>query len=46
MVYLIKKLDFEETPLASASLAQVHRAKLKTTGEEVAVKVQHKWIRE
>ena len=38
-------IEFDEIPLASASLAQVHRAKLRT-GEEVAVKVQHKWIRE
>ena len=38
--------DFEEVPLASASLAQVHRAKLKSTGEIVAIKVQHKWVKE
>ena len=39
-------IDFEQEPLASASLGQVHRAKLKSTGELVAVKVQHKWIKE
>jgi ubiquinone biosynthesis protein len=32
--------EFEPRPLASASIGQVHRARLKT-GEEVAVKVQH-----
>jgi len=31
----------EETPIASASIAQVHKARLKNSGEIVAVKVQH-----
>lgn len=31
--------DFESTPLASASIAQVHAAKLKSSGQEVVVKV-------
>ena len=39
-------LSFEEKPIASASLGQVHKARLKTTGEVVAVKVQHRWIKE
>jgi ubiquinone biosynthesis protein len=35
--------DFEETPIASASIGQVHRARL-LTGERVVVKVQHPGI--
>ncbi|MFH2092167.1 MAG: AarF/UbiB family protein [Pseudomonadota bacterium] len=37
-------LSMEETPFASASIGQVHRAKLKT-GETVAVKIQRPGIR-
>jgi predicted unusual protein kinase regulating ubiquinone biosynthesis (AarF/ABC1/UbiB family) len=37
--------EFESTPMASASLAQVHRARLRD-GREVAVKVQRPDIRE
>ncbi|XP_005187378.1 aarF domain-containing kinase 1 isoform X2 [Musca domestica] len=36
--------DFEREPLGTASLAQVHKAKLKT-GEVVAVKVQHPYVK-
>lgn len=36
---------FSEVPVASASIGQVHRARLKT-GEEVAVKVQHDGIQQ
>ena len=35
--------QFEDAPLASASIAQVHRARLHT-GEDVVVKVQHAGI--
>ena len=38
--------EFDEHPIASASLAQVHLATLKSTGERVAVKVQHEGLRE
>jgi ubiquinone biosynthesis protein len=37
--------EFDETAMAAASVAQVHRARLRT-GEEVAVKVQRPGIRE
>ncbi|KAL1586701.1 hypothetical protein WHR41_04638 [Cladosporium halotolerans] len=33
--------EFNRRPIGTASLAQVHMAKLKGTGESVAVKVQH-----
>ena len=38
--------DFEKEPIGAASLAQVHRAKLKGTGTDVAVKVQHPSLKE
>ncbi|KAI8873705.1 ABC1-domain-containing protein, partial [Ramicandelaber brevisporus] len=37
--------DFERVPIASASIAQVHCAKIKGTNEKVAVKVQKLAIR-
>ena len=37
--------DFCDHPIASASIGQVHRARLKT-GEEIVVKVQHDGIAE
>jgi ubiquinone biosynthesis protein len=37
-------VDFDSTPLASASIGQVHRARL-PSGEDVVVKVQHAGIR-
>lgn len=39
------KSEFDEKPLSSASIAQVHEAYLKN-GEKVAVKVQHEWLQE
>lgn len=38
--------SFEEVPIGSASIAQVHRARLKATGEDVVVKVQRRGIYE
>jgi len=38
--------DFNPIPIASASLAQVHIAYDKTTGRKLAVKVQHRGLRE
>lgn len=37
--------ELDETPIASASIGQVHRGRL-VTGEEVAVKVQHPGVAE
>lgn len=37
--------EFSEVPIAAASVAQVHKARLRSTGEEVAVKVQRPSIR-
>lgn len=37
--------EFDEKPLGVASLAQVHKATLKSSGEVVAVKVQHRYVK-
>ena len=36
--------SFDATPIGVASLAQVHKATLKQTGEVVAVKIQHPFL--
>ena len=38
--------EFDETPLGSASIGQVHRARLRSDGAEVAVKVQYPEVRD
>ncbi|KAK3845108.1 MAG: ABC1 family-domain-containing protein [Linnemannia gamsii] len=38
--------SFDLTPIGVASLAQVHKATLKETGEQVAVKIQHPALNE
>lgn len=37
----LAELEIDHTPLASASLGQVHRAKIIATGEEIALKIQY-----
>ncbi|KAL0490287.1 aarF domain-containing protein kinase [Acrasis kona] len=39
-------VDFDEKPLASASIAQVHVARLRENNEKVAIKIQHPRLRE
>ncbi|CAJ1458948.1 unnamed protein product [Effrenium voratum] len=36
--------DFDFEPVASASIAQVHKATMKETGQQVAVKLQHEGV--
>ncbi|XP_050428644.1 aarF domain-containing kinase 1 [Adelges cooleyi] len=36
--------EIDPKPLGAASLAQVHKAKLRSTGESVAIKVQHSYV--
>jgi aarF domain-containing kinase len=38
--------EFDPEPIGVASLAQVHRARLRTTDQEVAVKLQHPFLDE
>jgi ubiquinone biosynthesis protein len=37
-------VDFQETPFAAASICQVHKARLRDSGLEVAVKVQRPYV--
>lgn len=38
--------DFDDVPLAAASLGQVHRARLRGSGERVAIKIQRPRLRD
>lgn len=38
---LLNQLEIETEPLASASMGQVHRARLKKTGESLVIKIQY-----
>jgi len=38
--------EFSDKPLGTASLAQVHKARLKQDGRVVAVKIQHPLVRD
>jgi len=38
-------VEFDRNPVSAASIAQVHIARLKN-GQKVAVKVQHRWLKE
>ena len=38
---LLDKLEIEKTALASASMGQVHRARIKATGESIVLKIQY-----
>jgi len=44
--YFKKNTEFNEQPIKSASIAQVHVGVLRENNKKVAVKVQHKWLRE
>ncbi len=38
---LLNELDIEETSVAAASIGQVHRGKIKASGQTVAIKIQY-----
>ncbi|MEE3078169.1 MAG: AarF/ABC1/UbiB kinase family protein [Bdellovibrionota bacterium] len=42
--HFFNELVIEESPLAAASIGQVHRAKIKESGEDIVLKIQYKGI--
>lgn len=42
----VAELDIEQTPVAAASIGQVYRAKIRATGETIALKVQYPGVEE
>ncbi len=42
----LKQLEIDPAPLAAASLGQAHRARIKTSGEEVVLKIQYPGVAE
>jgi|TARA_R110000772_G_scaffold93705_5_gene191317 predicted unusual protein kinase regulating ubiquinone biosynthesis (AarF/ABC1/UbiB family) len=42
----LSALDIDRQPLAAASLGQVHRARLRATGEQLCIKVQYPGVEE
>ena len=41
-----EKLELDETPLAAASLGQVHKGTIKETQEDIVIKIQYKGVRQ
>jgi predicted unusual protein kinase regulating ubiquinone biosynthesis (AarF/ABC1/UbiB family) len=42
---ILKKIEISQQPLAAASIGQVHRGKIRISGEEVVLKVQYPGVR-
>lgn len=42
---ILKKIEISQRPLAAASIGQVHRGKIRISGEEVVLKVQYPGVR-
>lgn len=42
----VAELEIEQEPIAAASMGQVHRARIKKTGEEIVLKIQYPGVEE